>query len=281
MNVFSQYESLIDKAIALAFEEDVQNGDITTNAIIPVSNEETALLTMKADGVISGLDVAERVFNYHEKVEWKPFFRDGDRVKKGDVIAQVTGSYSNLLQSERTALNFLQRMGGIATATSKFVEAARPYGTTILDTRKTAPCLRVFDKIAVRHGGGMNHRMGLYDMVMLKDNHIKAAGGITPAMEAVKRVTPLSIKIEVETTTLDEVKEAVENGADIIMLDNMSNDTMAAAIKLINKRAKTEASGNMTLDRVAEVAALGVDYISVGSLTHHVSVLDISMNFKN
>lgn len=271
--------TLTDRLIALAFEEDLQGGDISTNAVIPEPEQAVARLTVKADGVVSGLDIACRVFQYLGKVEWIPFFSNGDHVKAGDVIAEVRGSCRILLQAERTALNFLQRMGGIATATSKYVDAARPFGTRILDTRKTAPGLRLFDKQAVRDGGGMNHRLGLYDMVMLKDNHIKASGSIASAVSAVRKNQPLSIKVEVETTNLSEVEEALSVGADIIMLDNMDNATMAEAVKLIGGRAKTEASGNMTLRRIEEVASLGVDYISVGALTHSVKALDISMNF--
>lgn len=273
---------LIDRIIALAFEEDIQTGDITTNSIIPEEQQYMASLSMKADGVISGLSIAKKVFEYLGKpIEWRAYFKDGDKVKKGDLIAEVKADYRVLLQMERTALNFLQRMSGIATATSKFVEAVKGTKTRILDTRKTAPGLRVLDKMAVHHGGGLNHRMGLFDMVMLKDNHIKAAGGITEAVTSVRENLPLSIRIEVETTNLEQVREALASHVDIIMLDNMDNQTMSEAVSLIGHRAKTEASGNMTIDRVAEVAAVGVDYISVGALTHSVKALDISMNFKN
>ena len=191
----------------------------------------------------------------------------------------ITASYATLLTAERLLLNFMQRMSGIATETHRYVTACEGTNTHILDTRKTAPGLRLLDKMAVRHGGGRNHRMGLYDMIMLKDNHIKAVGSITKAVEMVHSQLPLSVKVEVETTCLKEVEEALSAGADIIMLDNMSNEAMLEAIRLINHRSAVEASGNMTLERIREVAALGVDYISVGALTHSVKALDISMNF--
>ena len=191
----------------------------------------------------------------------------------------ITASYATLLTAERLLLNFMQRMSGIATETHRYVAACEGTNTHILDTRKTAPGLRLLDKMAVRHGGGRNHRMGLYDMIMLKDNHIKAVGSITKAVEMVHSQLPLSVKVEVETTCLQEVEEALSAGADIIMLDNMSNEAMLEAVRLINHRCAVEASGNMTLERIREVAALGVDYISVGALTHSVKALDISMNF--
>ena len=201
-------------------------------------------------------------------------------VKKGDIILRIEASYRTLLCGERLSLNILQRMSGIATATSHYMKELAGTHTQLLDTRKTAPGLRVLDKMAVHHGGGSNHRMGLYDMIMLKDNHIKIAGGIPNAVKAVKQNLPLSIKVEVETTTLEEVQQAIDAGADIIMLDNMSNETMAEAVRLIAGRAKTEASGNISIPRLQGVAATGVDYISVGALTHSVTALDISMNIK-
>ena len=207
------------------------------------------------------------------------FVNDGDSVQKGNKIMAITASYATLLTAERLLLNFMQRMSGIATETHRYVAACEGTNTHILDTRKTAPGLRLLDKMAVRHGGGRNHRMGLYDMIMLKDNHIKAVGSITKAVEMVHSQLPLSVKVEVETTCLKEVEEALSAGADIIMLDNMSNEAMLEAVRLINHRSAVEASGNMTLERIREVAALGVDYISVGALTHSVKALDISMNF--
>lgn len=272
-------ESLIEALIDLAIEEDIESGDISTDAIIPVKSKATALMTAKADGVISGLEVIRKVYErFEDDFGWKEFVHDGDKVKKGDRILEIKAGYRTLLYGERLSLNILQRMSGIATATAKYVAELEGTGTVLLDTRKTAPGMRILDKMAVKDGGGKNHRMGLYDMIMLKDNHIKIAGGIPAAVAAVRKNLPLSIKLEVETTTLEEVRQAIEAGADIIMLDNMDTATMAEAVKLIGGKAKTEASGNMSIPRLKEVAATGVDYISVGALTHSVNALDISMN---
>lgn len=272
-------ENLIEELIDLAIEEDVYTGDISTDAIIPVNSRATALMTAKAEGVISGLEVIRKVYErFEDDFGWKPYVRDGQKVRQGDKILEITAQYRTLLYGERLSLNILQRMSGIATATARFVAELEGTGTVILDTRKTAPGMRVLDKMAVRDGGGHNHRMGLYDMVMLKDNHIKIAGGIPQAVAAVKGNLPLSVKLEVETTSLEEVRQAVEAGADIIMFDNMDNATMAEAVRIVGGRAKTEASGNMSIPRLKEVAATGVDYISVGALTHSVTALDISMN---
>lgn len=271
-------EYLIDKIITLAIEEDVEKGDVTTNSLVPESTLAVAEMTAKADGVISGIDIARMVFERFDKnIRWLPSTTEGGRVKKGDSIVRIEGSYRALLTGERTALNILQRMSGIATATSNYVKELEGSATQLLDTRKTAPGMRILDKIAVRAGGGTNHRMGLYDLALIKDNHIKVAGGITEAVKEVRAYAP-GIKVEVEVTTLEETKEAVTAGADIIMLDNMSNEMMEDAVKLIAGRAKTEASGNMTIGRLKGAAATGVDYISVGALTHSVTALDISMN---
>ncbi len=277
--VMTHEEMLLERLIDLAIAEDIADGDISSNAIIPQSEKAVATMTMKADGVISGMEVARRVFERFDTVTWTPYVADGDTVKRGQTILQVEGSYRALLQAERLALNFLQRMSGIATMTARYAEAIAGTQVRLLDTRKTAPGMRITDKMAVRHGGGHNHRMGLYDMIMLKDNHVKIAGGITKAIESARRDLPLSIKLEVETSTLSQVEEAVQCGADIIMLDNMDNDTMKRAVELIAGRAKTEASGNMNLERIRSVAETGVDYISVGALTHSVTAMDISMNF--
>lgn len=274
-------DKLIDQLIDLAIEEDIAGGDITTNSIIPAHSRAIAEMKMKADGVISGLKVIRRVYERFEKdIVWTPLVKDGETVRKGDIILRIEASYRCLLLGERLSLNILQRMSGIATETAKYVRELAGTPTQLLDTRKTAPGLRVLDKMAVKDGGGTNHRMGLYDMVMIKDNHIKVAGSITRAVEAVKAHIPGGIKIEVETTRPDEVKEALEAKADIIMLDNMDNAAMAEAVKFIGGRAKTEASGNMNISRLKEVAATGVDFISVGALTHSVKALDISMNIK-
>lgn len=273
------YDSLIERLLDLAIEEDISTGDISTEAIIPVHSQAVAEMKAKADGVISGLKVIKRVYERFEKdIRWEPLVEDGTAVKKGDIILRIGCSYRTLLLGERLSLNILQRMSGIATATAAFVKELEGTHTQLLDTRKTAPGMRVLDKMAVHDGGGMNHRMGLYDMIMLKDNHIKIAGGIPNAVKAARKNLPLSIKLEVETTNLAEVQQAIDCGADIIMLDNMSNEAMAEAVKLIAGRAKTEASGNMDIPRMKSVAATGVDYISVGALTHSVKAMDISMN---
>ena len=273
------YDSLIERLLDLAIEEDIATGDISTEAIIPVHSQAVAEMKAKADGVISGLKIIKRVYERFEKdIRWEPLVEDGTAVKKGDIILRIGCSYRTLLLGERLSLNILQRMSGIATATAAFVKELEGTHTQLLDTRKTAPGMRVLDKMAVHDGGGMNHRMGLYDMIMLKDNHIKIAGGIPNAVKAVRKNLPLSVKLEVETTNLEEVRQAVDCGADIIMLDNMGNEAMAEAVKMIAGRAKTEASGNMDIPRLKGVAAIGVDYISVGALTHSVKAMDISMN---
>jgi len=270
---------LIDKIIALAIEEDIESGDITTNALVPEASMAVAEMTAKADGVISGIEVARKVFEQIDKnILWTPFVKEGDRVKKGDKIVRIEGSFRALLTAERTALNILQRMSGIATAASLYIKELEGTGTNLLDTRKTAPGMRILDKMAVKAGGGTNHRMGLYDMALIKDNHIKVAGGIPNAVMQVRKSIKPGISIEVEVTNLDETQQAIDSGADIIMLDNMNTAQMAQAIKLINGSAKTEASGNMTLSRIKEVASAGVNFISVGALTHSVTALDISMN---
>ena len=279
-----QYENLITKLLDLGIEEDINTGDITTESIIPESMNAVATMTVKQEGVISGLEIVKMVYDrFQSDVVFTPYFKDGDTVKKGDVILKIEATYPTLLRGERLSLNLFQRMCGIATETAKYVKELKGTTTELLDTRKTAPGLRVLDKLAVKHGGGTNHRMGLYDMAMIKDNHIKMAGGITKAVEQVRARIAEGIKIEVETTNLDEVKEAIAAGADIIMLDNMSNEAMAeavATIKAADKGIKTEASGNMSIPRLIEVAATGVDYISVGALTHTVKAMDISMNIQ-
>ena len=279
-----QYENLINKLLDLGIEEDINTGDITTESIIPESMNAVATMTAKQEGVISGLEIVKMVYDrFQSDVVFTPYFKDGDFVKKGDVILKIEATYPTLLRGERLSLNLFQRMCGIATETAKYVKELAGTHTELLDTRKTAPGLRVLDKLAVKHGGGTNHRMGLYDMAMIKDNHIKMAGGITKAVEQVRARIAEGIKIEVETTNLDEVKEAIAAGADIIMLDNMSNEAMTEAVAVINaaeKGIKTEASGNMSIPRLIEVAATGVDYISVGALTHTVKAMDISMNIQ-
>ena len=279
-----QYENLINKLLDLGIEEDINTGDITTESIIPATMNAVATMTAKQAGVISGLDIVRMVYErFQQDVVFTPYCKDGDSVEKGDVILKIEASYPTLLRGERLSLNLFQRMCGIATETAKYVKELDSANTELLDTRKTAPGLRVLDKLAVKHGGGTNHRMGLYDMAMIKDNHIKMAGGISKAVEQVRSKIAPEIKIEVETTNLDEVREAIAAGADIIMLDNMDNATMTEAVSIIkaaNPTIKTEASGNMNIPRLKEVATTGVDYISVGALTHTVKAMDISMNIQ-
>lgn len=279
-----QYENLISKLLDLGIEEDINTGDVTTESIIPESLNAVATMTAKQEGVVSGLEIVKMVYDrFQDDVVFTPYFKDGDFVKKGDVILKIEATYPTLLKGERLSLNLFQRMSGIATETANYVRELKGTSTELLDTRKTAPGMRVLDKLAVKHGGGTNHRMGLYDMAMIKDNHIKMAGGIPKAVEQVRSKIDPSIKIEVETTNLDEVRQAIEAGADIIMLDNMSNEAMTEAVAVIKasgKGIKTEASGNMSIPRLIEVAATGVDYISVGALTHTVKAMDISMNIQ-
>ncbi|WP_430974248.1 carboxylating nicotinate-nucleotide diphosphorylase [Sunxiuqinia rutila] len=267
--------------IQLALDEDVATGDITTDNLIPAETRRKAYMVAKADGVIAGLPIAEMVFrHFDESLVWEPQVEEGARVTNGTVLVRFEASYRALLTAERTALNFFQRLSGIATMSAKYADAVKDTKTVILDTRKTLPGFRMLDKYAVKTGGASNHRIGLYDMVMIKDNHIEVAGGITPAVEQIKSKIPADIKIEVETTTLEQVKEAVEAKADIIMLDNMDNETMTKAVQLIAGRAKVEASGNMTIERLKGVAATGVDYISIGALTHSVQAMDISQRLE-
>lgn len=269
----------LEKSIKSALREDLRTtGDITTDSIIPMGLKAKSFLLAKEDGRIAGLEVAMFVFKILDsRIKWKNLVKEGSVVKKGKRIAEIEGNYRALLTGERTALNFLQRISGIATAASRFVKAVGDLPVKILDTRKTVPGLRLLDKYAVKAGGGTNHRMGLFDMVMIKDNHIKIAGGITAAVNQVKKKSNKRIKIEVETTNLKEVREALNAGADIIMLDNMKIPEMKKAVKLINGRALTEASGNVNIKTVRAIAKTGVDFISVGSLTHSVKALDIAM----
>ncbi|MBL7972343.1 MAG: carboxylating nicotinate-nucleotide diphosphorylase [Prolixibacteraceae bacterium] len=268
--------------IELALREDVGEGDITTDSIIPAGTRRKAKMVAKADGVVAGLPVAEMVFRHLDPdMTWNVLTPEGSPVKKGDVMVEFEGTYRALLTGERTALNFLQRLSGIATMSARYADAVKDFKTVILDTRKTLPGFRMLDKYAVKTGGASNHRIGLFDMAMIKDNHIEVAGGITEAVKAVRNNIKEGIRIEVETTTIAQVQEALDAGADIIMLDNMDNETMRRSVELIAGRAKVEASGNMTLERLKEVAATGVDFISIGALTHSVSALDISQRLEN
>jgi nicotinate-nucleotide pyrophosphorylase (carboxylating) len=268
--------------IELALKEDVGDGDITTDNIIPAESRRKAKMIAKADGVVAGLPVAEMVFkSLDPEMIWNVITPEGSKVKKGDVLVEFEGTYRALLTGERTALNFLQRMSGIATMSAQYADEVKDFKTVILDTRKTLPGFRILDKYAVKTGGASNHRIGLYDMAMIKDNHIEVAGGITKAVNAVRSNVNAGIQIEVETTTLEQVQEAIVAGADIIMLDNMDLATMKMGVELIAGRAKVEASGNMTMERLKEVAATGVDFISIGALTHSVSALDISQRLED
>ena len=271
----------IQNIIKAALAEDIGTGDITTQATVSPESKGRAQAIAKDDFVVAGIDVFEQTFKCLDKnIKVKKMIKDGIRASRGDVIAEVAGSLSNILQAERVALNLLQRMCGIATLTSKYVKVVRDTKVKILDTRKTMPGLRVLDKMAVRLGGGTNHRIGLYDGVLIKDNHIEAAGGITKAVAAQRKHLKRRLKIEVETKNMREVKEALQCGVDIIMLDNMTNDAMKKAVDFIAGRAITEASGNVNLQRVREIAATGVDFISVGELTHSVRAADISLRVK-
>ena len=268
--------SILQDLIDRAFEEDVSDGDVTTNAIVDESQQAQAIWVAKQQGVVAGLDVAQRIFEYLDPdVIWEPKIKDGTWMGQGSEMVILKGQARALLTAERIALNVAQRMSGIATITRKFVEAVSGYPTEILDTRKTVPGFRQLDKYAVKAGGGRNHRMGLYDMAMIKDNHIAAAGSITSAVQSI-RESHSQITVEFERTTLDQVNEALAAGVDIIMLDNMSTEKIKEAVQLIGSAAKTEASGNVSLGRVKEIAATGVNYISVGALTHSVEAFDIS-----
>ncbi len=267
-----------DKFIRLALEEDINSEDVTTNSVMPEYKKGDVQLICKEDGIIAGLGVFERVFTLLDSNTKVTFdVKDGDEVKNGQHLATVEGDIRVLLSGERTALNYLQRMSGIATYTNKVAKLLEGTNTTLLDTRKTTPCMRIFEKYAVKVGGGSNHRYNLSDGVLLKDNHIDAAGGVKEAIEAAKAYAPFVRKIEVETENLDMVKEAVEAGADIIMLDNMTPEEMAKAIEIIDGRAETECSGNITKENIAKITAIGVDYVSSGALTHSAPILDISL----
>ncbi len=267
-----------DKLIMMALQEDITSEDVSTNAVMPKAQKGKVDLICKQDGIIAGLDVYARVFTLlDDSTEVEFFCKDGDEVKAGQLMGIVTGDIRVLLSGERVALNYLQRMSGIATYTHEVAELLKGSKTTLLDTRKTTPNCRIFEKYAVRVGGGSNHRYNLSDGVLLKDNHIGAAGSITNAVRMAKEYAPFVRKIEVEVETLDQVKEAVEAGADIIMLDNMTTDQMRAAIDLIDGRAETECSGNVTKENIERLISLGVDYISSGALTHSSPIMDISM----
>ena len=267
-----------DKLIRMALQEDITSEDVSTNAVMRSAVKGTVDLIAKEDGIIAGLDVYARVFQIlDEKTEISFNFKDGEAVKKGDLLGTVTGDIRVLLSGERVALNYLQRMSGIATYTKQVSKLLEGSKVTLLDTRKTTPNCRVFEKYAVRIGGGCNHRYNLSDGVLLKDNHIGAAGSVAKAVAMAKEYAPFVRKIEIEVETMEQVKEAVEAGADIIMLDNMTPEMMKEAVELIAGRAQTEGSGNITKENIAKILETGVDFVSSGALTHSAPILDISM----
>ena len=268
----------VDRLLLQALEEDISSEDVTTNAVMPEAAAGQVELICKQEGIIAGLSVFRRVFELLEEHTRVDFFcRDGDAVKNGQKLAVVSGDIRVLLSGERVALNYLQRMSGIATYTRQLADLLKGSSAKLLDTRKTTPNMRIFEKYAVRVGGGFNHRYNLSDGVLLKDNHISAAGSVKRAVEMAKEYAPFVRRIEVEAETPEMVREACEAGADIIMLDNMSDDQIRQAVEIIGGRAKTECSGNVTRENILRLASLGVDYISSGALTHSAGILDLSM----
>jgi len=272
----------IDEIIIRALREDIGAGDVTTRAIVPESKSLYGEFMAKEAGVVSGLGVARRVFALLDPdVKFLASAEDGSEISEGQILATVEGSGQAVLEGERVALNFLQRMSGIASVTKKYVDAVSGTKAVILDTRKTVPGLRVLDKRAVRDGGGRNHRFGLYDMILIKDNHIAAAGSITDAVRKAKKSNPNNLQIEIEVEDLDMLREAISLGVDRIMLDNMGNGQMKKAVEMNAGRVPLEASGGVSLESISEIAKTGVDYISVGGLTHSAKALDISLNIIN
>ena len=268
----------VDEYIINTLKEDITSEDVSTNAVMPEDKNGKADLICKQDGIICGLGIFERTFKLlDENSHFETDVKDGDLVKKGQLIGVIYGDVKALLSGERTGLNYLQRMSGIATITKEYADALKGYKTVLLDTRKTTPNMRPFEKYAVTVGGGKNHRYNLSDGVLLKDNHIGAAGSVTKAIKMAKDYAPFVRKMEIETETLEQVKEAVEAGADIIMLDNMDNETMKKAVELIGDKAETECSGNVTKERLKEIAEIGVDFVSCGALTHSAPIMDISL----
>ncbi|WP_297128380.1 carboxylating nicotinate-nucleotide diphosphorylase [uncultured Eubacterium sp.] len=268
----------VDDYIINTLKEDITSEDVSTNAVMPEDKQGRADLICKQDGIVCGLDVFERTFKILDDTSrFEANFKDGDFVKKGDLIGVIYGDVKAILSGERTALNYLQRMSGIATMTREYVNELDGYKTVLLDTRKTTPNMRPFEKHAVKVGGATNHRYNLSDGVLLKDNHIGAAGSVTKAIEMAKAYAPFVRKIEIETETLEQVKEALDAGADIIMLDNMDNDTMRKAVEMIDGKAQTECSGNVTKERLKEIAEIGIDFVSCGALTHSAMIMDVSL----
>jgi nicotinate-nucleotide pyrophosphorylase (carboxylating) len=282
----NEFEKQVNEAIDRALEEDLGKGDITTDALIDKELTGNAGFLIKADGILAGIEIARQVFlKIEPAIKMEIRVTDGSPVKTGDIVAVVSSGLGAILKGERIALNFLQRLSGIATETSRFVNAVRDLPVKILDTRKTTPGLRFLEKYAVSMGGGQNHRMNLADGILIKDNHLAALYGrglnLIQIVAKARKSAPANLPVEVETQTLDEVKMAVASGADIIMLDNMSLDMMRQAVRIINGRARVEASGGVNINTVREIAGTGVDYISIGSLTHSIKSLDISLEFDS
>ncbi len=284
INEFQLMNKKIEKIISNALKEDIASGDITTNATITKSLKAKGNFLVKQNGVIAGLEIVEKVFSINDpSLKFKKYFNDGDKIKSGAIVASIEGRASSILTVERTALNFFQRMSGIATYANQFSEKINHTKAKIIDTRKTAPGLRLIDKLAVKLAGCENHRIGLWDMFLIKDNHIEVAGSIIKAIEACKKYNLKNkkrFKIEIETKNLEEVKEALACSPDIIMLDNFKISEMKKAVKIINGKCKIEASGMINLETVKAIAETGVDYISVGALTHSVKALDISLEVR-
>ncbi len=273
-------EDATDALIETALKEDMPQGDITSENIIPADSESEAIILAKEEGVLAGIDVAERVFHKIDpSIVFKKNFNDGQKFRKGQTLATIQGSSISLLKGERTALNFLQRMSGIATTTQKFVRALQGTKTKILDTRKTTPGLRSLEKYAVKMGGGMNHRFNLSEMVLIKDNHLRIVGSISQAVKSAKEKMKPGVRVEAEAASIEDVQEAVQSGADMIMLDNMPKEAMKEVVKRVKGKVPLEVSGKVSLRRVKEIASLGVDFISVGSLTHSYKSVDISIEF--
>ena len=273
--------SRADAIVGRALEEDLGSGDLTSNAIFPKTLRVQASIVAKEQGVLAGLPVAEMVFHKLDaELGWTPKKQDGETIKAGEVVAELEADVRTVLAGERVALNFLQRLSGIATAAARLAAAVRGLPVRVLDTRKTAPGLRLLDKYAVRVGGARNHRFGLYDGILIKENHIRAAGGLHEAVSSARQHVPPGLKIEVEASNLKEVEEALEEKAEIILLDNMSLQEISEAVRLIAGRAEVEASGGVTLENVREIALTGVGFISVGALTHSVKALDLSLEVQ-
>lgn len=268
----------VDEYLLNTLKEDITSEDVSTNAVMPQDRQGRAELICKQDGIVCGLDIFKRTFELLDPTSrFEPNFKDGDSVKSGELLGVIYGDVKAILSGERTALNYLQRMSGIATLTREYVNELEGYSTTLLDTRKTTPNMRPFEKYAVTVGGATNHRYNLSDGVLLKDNHIGAAGSVTNAIKKARAYAPFVRKIEIETETLEQVREALDAGADIIMLDNMDNETMKKAVEMIAGKAQTECSGNVTKQRLKEIAEIGVDFVSCGALTHSAPIMDVSL----